>query len=155
MKKLRPRGISSWPLEKRFWRSVDKSGDCWLWTAALWPNGYGRVCVNGRTVGSHRVAYELTYGPIPHGLFVCHKCDVPACVNPDHLFLGSNTDNVRDMWRKGRGKGLDPHNGKLTTEQRRIAVARVAAGESKTDVGRDLGVSRQAIHHLVKAGIYG
>ena len=155
MSKLRPRGISSWPLDKRFWRSVDTSGDCWLWTACLWPNGYGRISVKGRAVGTHRVAYELAYGPIPTGMFVCHKCDVPACVNPDHLFLGTNTDNVRDMWAKGRGKGLDPHNGKLTRFQRVQAVERVRNGETRTAVAAHLGVTRQAITHLIKAGIYG
>lgn len=154
MSKLRPRGISSWPLDRRFWRSVDRSGDCWLWTAGLWPNGYGRISVNGRSVGSHRVAYELANGPIPLGSVVCHTCDRRNCVRPDHLFLGSIGDNNRDMWAKGRGRGLDPHNGKLTTEQRRDAVARVQSGESKTSVALSLGVTRQAIHHLVKVGIY-
>jgi hypothetical protein len=88
-------------------------------------------------------------------MFVCHKCDVRACVNPDHLFLGTNTDNVRDMWAKGRGKGLDPHNGKLTRFQRVQAVERVRNGETRTAVAADLGVTRQAITHLIKAGIYG
>ena len=152
--KRRPRGISSWPLDRRFWRSVDTSGECWTWTASKWPNGYGRINVAGRTVGTHRVAYELEYGPIPEGMFVCHTCDRRDCVRPTHLFLGSVGDNNRDMWSKGRGRGLDPHNGKLTDAQRREAVARVGAGETKTAVAADYGVTRQAITHLVKAGIY-
>lgn len=155
MTKLRPRGRSSWPLDRRFWQSVDKSGECWLWTAAKWKNGYGLIHNKGRGFGAHRVSYELANGPIPEGMFVCHRCDVRHCVNPAHLFLGTNTDNVRDMWSKGRGKGLDPHNGKLTREQREQAVARVRAGETKTAVAADLGVTRQAVYHLVKAGIYG
>ena len=153
--KLRPRGVSSWPLDQRFWRAVDTTGECWLWTRCLWPNGYGLITVNGRAVGTHRVSYELTHGPIPKGMFVCHTCDTRNCVRPEHLFLGTNRDNVRDMWSKGRGRGLDPHNGKLSIDQRKEAVALFRSGHTKTFVGEQFGVSRQAINHLVKAGIYG
>lgn len=102
------------PLERRFWSKVDKSaGDsgCWLWMAARNARGYG--CV-GRDVGrgywlAHRVSWELANGPIPDGLFVLHRCDVPSCVNPHHLFVGTNADNMRDMALKGRGRGAGFH----------------------------------------------
>lgn len=82
-----------------FWSRVDKSGDCWLWTGARDGKGYGRL---GNKVAS-RLSWELSHGPIPRGKLVCHKCDNPPCVRPDHLFLGSPADNFYDMVAKGRG----------------------------------------------------
>ena len=154
-RKLRPRGRSAWPLDKRFWDAVDTSGECWLWTRGKWKNGYGLIHDKGKALGAHRVSYELAYGVIPAGMWVLHRCDVRHCVRPDHLFLGTNADNVRDMWAKGRGRGLDPHFGKLTTDQRRQAVALIRSGMNKTAVGAMFGVSRQAIGHLLRSGLYG
>lgn len=90
-------------VEVRFWRWVDKSGDCWLWMGAREGFGYGVFSIGtGRTVGAHRYSWQSTRGEIPSGMFVCHHCDVPACVRPDHLFLGTHTDNMVDMVKKGR-----------------------------------------------------
>ena len=92
--------------EERFWRHVDKAGDCWLWTKAVDSRGYGRFGLKGANAGgwvlAHRYAFQLTRGPIPDGMHVCHTCDVRNCVNPDHLFLGTALDNMRDMIAKGR-----------------------------------------------------
>lgn len=92
------------PLEARFWMQVDKTEGCWLWRGSTRPNGYGRLqIVESRSApGVHRISYELHYGPIPDGLFVCHRCDTPLCVNPEHLFLGSQADNMHDRQRKGK-----------------------------------------------------
>lgn len=92
--------------EEMLWRRVEKTDGCWLWTGGVNWKGYGRL--GGGKPGSkwresaHRLSYRLTYGSIPEGMHVCHRCDVPRCVRPDHLFLGTNTDNVRDAIRKGR-----------------------------------------------------
>lgn len=83
---------------------VPESG-CWLWLGNWTQNGYGAVKHSGRWLtGAHRLFYELHRGEIPDGLLVCHKCDTPVCVNPDHLFLGTQSDNMRDKVRKGRHK---------------------------------------------------
>jgi len=85
-----------------FWAEVEKTDGCWLWRAALSTNGYGQTSRDGVQIRAHRLAWELERGPIPVGLLVLHRCDVPTCVNPDHLFLGTNKDNSRDMAAKGR-----------------------------------------------------
>lgn len=87
----------------KFWlRAKLMESGCFEWQGTLREKGYGRLYHLGRLGDAHRVAWELTRGPIPDGLYVCHKCDNPPCVNPDHLWLGTNTDNMRDMVRKGR-----------------------------------------------------
>lgn len=76
--------------------------DCWIWAGARLPRGYGRLGIDGRQFLAHRVSYALYRGEVPNDLLVCHTCDVPSCVNPDHLFLGTAQDNIRDAVNKGR-----------------------------------------------------
>ncbi len=81
---------------------VDSKTGCWEWVKGKFTLGYGAISVNGKTMKAHRVSYIIKYGEILDGRLVCHKCDNPSCVNPDHLFLGSTKDNTRDMMAKGR-----------------------------------------------------
>lgn len=91
--------------EVRFWTSVKSSAGCWEWMKGRSDErGYGVTADVGRKLQAHRASWELHYGPIPEGLFVCHKCDNPPCVRPDHLFLGTHLDNMRDMIAKGRDR---------------------------------------------------
>lgn len=96
------------PVQERFESKYTKDpSGCWLWQAYKDSDGYGQLQVEGRSVGAHRVSWELTNGPIPEGIFVCHTCDVCSCVNPDHLFIGTHTDNMRDKVKKGRDFNLN------------------------------------------------
>lgn len=91
------------PLAERFWSYVLKTDTCWLWQGGLGSRGYGAFSLNStQQVRAHRLSYELTYGMILPGLLCLHRCDTPACVRPDHLFLGTSRDNALDMYSKKR-----------------------------------------------------
>ena len=85
----------------RFWSHVNKSGECWTWNMSHDGHGYGHFCVNAKIERAHRVSYAITYGRIPESLEICHKCDNPGCVRPDHLFAGTHSDNMQDCAQKG------------------------------------------------------
>lgn len=108
-----------------FWSRVDvrEPGDCWLWKGGVFkPNGYGAFRYDGKTQSAHRFAAILRYGTIPRGLVVCHRCDVPSCVNPEHLFLGTYTDNMQDAAQKGRMAHGARANGARLTEADIVAI---------------------------------
>ena len=125
---------------------------CRLWTGCVHKNGYGAIGVDGCGKSlAHRVAYELFVSPIPDGLWVLHRCDTPACVQPTHLFLGSPQDNVDDMRSKGRGTIGDNHpNSKLTDQE--VAIVRELydfALASQKELAAYYGVGKQTINAIV------
>jgi hypothetical protein len=160
---------------RRFMAKVEKSeSGCWNWIGGKDKKGYGKFSI-GRShnpdgtrrnsmVTATRVVYELLVGPIPdtqgfHGTCVLHHCDNPSCVNPEHLFLGSNSDNVHDMDVKNRRvnaqlKGSAHHASKLTEEAVYEIAKRIKAGESQVGIAKEFGVIPATINHIKKGRLW-
>lgn len=155
-----PIGTRRRPIEERLWDKVDKSGNCWLWTGAVNGGGYGHISQAGRrndrqpAIAVHRLSYELHNGPIPDGLFVLHMCDTPRCVNPAHLFVGTQIDNMQDRAMKGRNpkpmRGEDSPSSKIT-EKVVIAVRqRFSRGDlTQEQVGELFGISQTTVWRII------
>lgn len=134
-------------LSKNFWKKINKSGDCWEWMGALnRPGGYGRINVNadGKTlpIRAHRLSYMIHYGSIPDGLCVLHKCDNPRCCNPNHLFLGSHSNNSNDKVIKGRA--WFKYHPEQIEEIKRMKLE----GYTKKQISDKFGLSRKYIQHI-------
>lgn len=144
-------------LRTRMERKTVKTDGCWLWTGNRGPTGYGTigVTINGRNftaVRVHRIAYVLAYGSLPDGLVVCHHCDNPSCVRPDHLYAGTMADNVRDRDRRGRRAdtrgGLSPNTHFTVSIVRDIRRLR-ASGATYPELAGAYGVTKQCIWRIV------
>lgn len=135
-------------LEDRLWRSVDigNAEDCWEWQRSCFSSGYGQIRVGKTVETTHRVAWKLSKGEIPSGLFVCHTCDNRPCCNPSHLFLGSPLDNMRDKVDKGRQARLNGETNPASklTNQEVIEIRNCANGGDK-EIAEEYGVSRRLV----------
>jgi hypothetical protein len=137
--------------------SAMQSDGCWIWQKSKMRNGYGRYAIGGgKVTGAHRASYQAFCGEIPHGLDVCHKCDVRDCVNPEHLFVGTRSENILDAFRKGRmspnkSHGSDHPSSKLKEADIPVILARRAAGDTKSAIARDYGVTPRVIT-LIECG---
>ena len=144
--------------EERFWKRVHKTDTCWLWTGA-WRNrlGYGGFYANGQFTGAHQYAYTLMCGEIPPGLYVCHDCDTPSCVRPDHLFVATQRENMHDCINKGRFKlhsdaaitprGEEHPSAKLTTKDVMTIIA-LKGQLSQRIIAQQFHVTKGAISNI-------
>lgn len=151
----------------RFFDKVDirENNCCWEWKSCRSSSGYGEFYINGKNVSSHRFSYILSNGKIPSGLCVLHHCDNPGCVNPEHLFLGTQLDNMADMIKKGRKATNKIKNRKLNNSlqlmssimdliityfrNKRIIKMR-AGGMTHQDIADKVGLTKARVHMIVK-----
>jgi len=144
--------------EERFWGKVEVGEEdaCWPWLGRIGDGGYGLIRARGKSsFRAHRLSWSLHFGAVPDGLCVLHSCDVPACVNPKHLFLGTKKDNSRDMARKGRAgsqrysdRYRNPHMRRLTEAQVREIKKRLVAGEPQSVIAADYPVGKTQINNI-------
>lgn len=163
------RSAKATSLEHKFWKSVEKTDGCWLWKAGKSPYGYGKISHGGKGLRAHRVSWELHRGPIPEGMLVLHDCpggDNTSCVNPAHLWLGTDADNIADRERKGRTargdrsgarthpetrpRGEGCYLSKLTEPLVREIRHRAVNGERPAHIARDLSLPRNTVYHIVR-----
>lgn len=143
---------------EKFWAKIttpDDLSDCWEWTKSCTGNGYGRLGYEGKLILAHRLAWILTFGPIPEGtgsneVCVLHKCDNPKGCNPNHLFLGTKKDNVDDMRSKGRDNYLtgEAHGSSKLTEVQIREIRAIGYSESSRVLGLKFGVSKGCIKDI-------
>lgn len=137
---------------QRFFEKVKKTDSCWVWTAC--NNRYGKLWFRGKPYNAHRASWEMHFGEIPEGMCVLHKCDNTLCVNPEHLFLGTQLDNVRDMWTKGRSgiKGQPPGEKHALSKLKESDVVQIKRkiknGEKINILSNEYGVSVSQIHRI-------
>jgi len=130
---------------EEFWRNVEKTAECWNWLGSKDRDGYGRVRFDGRTHGAHNLSFKLHFGDVSDGLDVCHTCDNPGCVRPDHLWAGSRAQNMADCVEKGRlNRGKLSENDVLTIRER------YSAGYRWQDLAVEYGVSATHMLRVVK-----
>ena len=140
-----------------FWNQVDVNGPvavligtpCWLWVGSTRCRGYGQFSISGRQLYCHRISWMLEYGDIPAGLHVCHSCDVPLCVRPSHLFLGTVQDNMADRDAKGRGlRGENNGASKLTATQVRELRRLQSRGSTYKQLAARFSISAAQAHNI-------
>ena len=145
---------------KRFWDKVSIKKPCWEWLAGKDKDGYGRFWLNGRFVRAHRFSYELAFGPIPTNQLVCHTCDNTSCVNPGHLFVGTQQDNIRDKYKKGRAANNlpvipqrgDMHKSTKISDKDVVELRKMyESGEYKqSELADFFNISRPQVNNIVR-----
>lgn len=140
----------------RFWSKVNYPGndhDCWEWTAGLFESGYGQFGISSKIkFTAHKFSFEYYHGKIPKGLIICHTCDNKICVNPNHLFLGTCSDNSKDMVNKGRSnRGEDVHTATIKEQHVIEMLDKIISGEFKntSEISKYYGIETRYIRNII------
>lgn len=153
--KQMPKNVS-----QRFWGKVDKSEECWEWTGSTYSNGYGMFWDGEKSVLAHRFSYKMSNNQDPGNMYVCHHCDNRRCVNPDHLFLGTAQDNMRDASKKGRLEHSnqlrgEQHPNSIFTNEDVLKIRRLASNvDSLQELAEEFNTTHQAIRSIVNRRIW-
>jgi len=134
----------------RFWDKVNKTDTCWFWTGAITGSGYGHLKHRGYELSVHRISYEMFHGDIPNGMLVCHTCDNKHCVNPAHLFLGTQKENLKDAQEKGiMPRGSKHYLARLTEDEVLMIRSLHSEGYGRRRLARMFYVGETTIRHIV------
>ena len=134
-----------------FWTKIQITKDCWSWIGSRNSWGYGTLRLNREYLRAHRVMWEFINGEIPNGLFVCHRCDNPPCVNPAHLFLGTNRENMQDAKAKGRTTQGERHPCAVLTERKVRRIRALANdGVGPTKIGEMFGIQMKNASLIIR-----
>lgn len=144
------------PIEKRFWKYVKKTSNCWNWIGGINKFGYGRIALKPKVLLVHRFSYELHKGNIPYDRYVLHSCDNPKCVNPAHLYLGTYKDNSRDMYSRGRAVlGENRSQAKLKNDQaKEIRELYKTGNYSHRGLASKYNISSAAVFNIIHNKTY-
>jgi len=138
---------------ERFWSKVEirAPGECWPWQGTMRSDGYGRFWMQGRYQRAHRVAWELANGPIPDGLIVCHACDNPPCCNAEHLWVGTDADNIADRKRKGRNNSCrgEKHGRAVLTRKDVDEIRKVYPDLNLRELSQRYGVAQTTVWNVL------
>lgn len=141
---VNPDHLITQTLIERFENKFIKLSNCWEWIEGKDDYGYGKFSMNSRDHKAHRVSYQLYVGSIPDGLLVCHRCDNPSCVNPDHLFLGTQSDNIMDATIKNR---THP-NRRIKSQEIEMIKSSIDFGLTKKEVAEQFGISPSYVSYI-------
>ncbi|MGI9345527.1 MAG: HNH endonuclease [Gammaproteobacteria bacterium] len=129
--------------------TFEPNSGCWLWLGAVNDSGYGSMWNDKKAIGAHRLMWIALHGPIPFTIFVCHRCDVRSCINPEHLFLGTNQDNIQDMLIKNRSSFGERSGKAILTESEVIEIWDLfKSGKGQVSIAKRYGVSPGAIANI-------
>jgi len=142
--------------EERFWSRVHKTDTCWLWMGTITTGGYGRIQVNCKLICTHRLSWEMRYGKIPKGMFALHKCDVPNCVNPNHLYIGTTQDNMNDKVNRGRSPRGESHGNNRLKESQIRSIRKINSFDifTQAEIGKIFSVARETTRDIINKKIW-